>query len=239
MTNKKQSKFLMKGFIDMFPFNLAVLPWGVLCGSLAIQRGMSEFEALLMPVLVFAGAVQLVSIELIAGNASMATILLTTFIISSRHFLYGLSLRNKMLSLTSRQRYVCGFLLTDELFALSTNRKAFRNNYRLLYGLAAGGSFYLFWVLWNVVGIYAGGILPDLTELGLDFAIAVTFIALVIPAIENLATLMTVIISALLSVLFTLYDWPFTLVLASVVAMYLGYAIHRKKESCSTAESQP
>lgn len=228
MINKKNRKYLLKGIIDMLPFNLAVLPWGILCGSLAIQRGMSELEAILMPLLVFAGAVQLVSIELIAGNASIASILITTFIISSRHFLYGLSLRNKVQNLNSKQRYLIGFLLTDELFALSSSKKAFQHHQRFIYGLAAGGSFYFFWLVWNVLGVYAGSVLPNLTNLGLDFAIAVTFIALVIPSIKSMATLTAVVVSALLSVLMTLHELPFVLVGASLCAMLAGFIVCRK-----------
>ena len=203
---KKQARLLMvkKGFLDMLPLNLAVLPWGILCGSLSIQRDFSAFEAILMPLIVFAGSAQLVAIELIANNASLATILFTTFIISSRHFLYGLALRDKLKVLPTPWRYGLGFLLTDELFALSGHSKAFVGQLRLVYALVAGGSFYLFWLLWNVTGVIAGSYLPDLTHLGLDFAIAVTFIALVIPTIINLPILVTVIVAGFLSVLFKL-----------------------------------
>ena len=50
--------------------------------------------------------------------------------------------------------------------------------FRLYYALGAGGSFYLAWNAWTAIGIIAGTWLPDLTHLGLDFAIAATFIAL-------------------------------------------------------------
>lgn len=223
--NRKTAMWLamQKGFLDMLPLNLAVLPWGILCGSLAIQHDFTVVEALLMPLIVFAGSAQLVAIELIANNASLATILFTTFVISSRHFLYGLALRNKLTVLTNKWRYPLGFLLTDELFALSASRKAFVGRLRLIYALIAGASFYIFWFLWNVTGIVAGSFLPDLTTLGLDFAIAVTFIALVIPAINNLPMLVTVVVAATLSVLFKLLTFELDLVITAVIAMYCGY----------------
>lgn len=222
---KKYKKFILKGFVDMLPLNLAVIPWGILCGSLAIQRDFSVLEAVLMPLIVFAGSVQLVSTELIGGNASLATILFTTFIISSRHFLYGLALREQMKILPNRWRYSLGFLLTDELFALSSNKRSYKTKGRLYYALASGGSFYLCWLLWNIIGIFAGSYLPDLTEIGLDFAIAVTFIALVIPAINSRAVLVAVITSGVLSVVFKLLQVPLDLVLASLIGMYVGYLV--------------
>ncbi len=216
-------KVMIKGLLDMLPLNLAVLPWGILCGSLAIQRDFTVLEAILMPLLVFAGSAQLVATELIGANAPLATILFTTFIISSRHFLYGLALRDKLKVLPGRWRYPLGFLLTDELFALSQQPKAFNGQYRLWYALAAGGSFYLCWLLWNIIGIFAGSLLPDLTRLGLDFAIAVTFIALVVPTITNLAVLVTVVVSGVLSVIFKLYQVELDLVLSALIAMSVGY----------------
>jgi len=222
---KKQAmmKMALKGFVDMLPLNLAVMPWGILCGSLAIQRDFSVLEALLMPLLVFAGAAQLVATELIANNAPLATILFTVFIISSRHFLYGLALRDKLKTLPLAKRLSIAFVLTDELFALSMHEKSLRGKLRLAYGLAAGTSFYLGWLLWNIIGIIAGAYLPDLTSLGLDFAIAATFIALVIPTITTVPVLVTVIVAAILSVVFKLWHWPLDLVAAAIIAMGCGY----------------
>lgn len=222
---RKQAYFKMaqKGVMAMLPLNLAVLPWGILCGSLAIQRGFTVPEAILMPMLVFAGAVQLVVIELINENAPLATILFTAFIISSRHFLYGLALRDKLKKLPFLWRGSLGFLLTDELFALSSQAKSFQGKLRLTYALVAGASFYFCWLLWNIIGIIAGSYLPDLTNVGLDFAIAVTFITLIVPTITNLAVLVTVVVAGFFSVLFKVANWELGLVFASLIAMYSGY----------------
>lgn len=238
--NRKQAYLIMikKGFIAMLPLNLAVLPWGILCGSLAIQRGFSVLEAILMPVLIFAGAVQLVVIELINDNVPLATILFTAIIISSRHFLYGLALRDKLKNLPFKWRGSLGFLLTDELFALCGERKSLQGKLKLVYALSAGGSFYLCWLLWNIIGITAGSYLPDLTNLGLDFAIAVTFIALVVPTITNLAMLITVVVAGFFSVLFKLANWELGLVISSLIAMFCGYLMANRQARHATKRNK-
>lgn len=220
-------KALLKGFLDMLPLCLAVIPWGILCGSLAVQNGFTALETQAMSLLVFAGSAQLVAIELMAGNTPLLTILFTTFIISSRHFLYGLAVRHKVIDQPLRWRLPVSFVLTDELFAFSHHRKAYRTKTRLTYALSAGFSFYIAWNLWTFIGIVAGSLLPDLTTLGLDFAIAATFIALVIPGIKNLATLATVVTAGIVASVLKSQGFELWLVVAALSAMTVGYIISR------------
>jgi 4-azaleucine resistance transporter AzlC len=220
-------KALKKGASDMLPLSFAVLPWGILFGSLAVQRGFDWLEAQLFSGIVFGGAVQIVTVELMANNASLFTVLFSAFVISSRHFLYGLALRERLSIKPLRWRLGLGFLLTDELFALSGDRRAYRNRFRLYYALGAGGSFYLAWNLWTFIGIFAGTSLPDLTELGLDFAIAATFIALVLPDIKTLASFSASVVAGVASVTFTLWEFDLSLVCAALLAMCVGFSIQK------------
>ena len=220
-------KALKKGASDMLPLSFAVLPWGILFGSLAVQRGFDWLEAQLFSGIVFGGAVQIVTVELMANNASLFTVLFSAFVISSRHFLYGLALRERLSIKPLRWRMGLGFLLTDELFALSGDRRAYRNRFRLYYALGAGGSFYLAWNLWTFIGIFAGTSLPDLTELGLDFAIAATFIALVLPDIKTLASFSASVVAGVASVTFTLWEFDLSLVCAALLAMCVGFSIEK------------
>ena len=186
----------------MLPLCLAVLPWGILCGSLAVQNGFSALETQAMSLLVFAGSAQLVAIELMAGNTPLLTILFTTLIISSRHFLYGLAIRHKVIDQPFRWRLPVSFVLTDELFAFSHHRKAYRTKVRLIYALSAGFSFYIAWNIW-------------------------TFIALVIPGVKNLATLATVLTAGVVATLLKSQGFQLWLVTAALIAMTVGYLIGR------------
>ena len=94
----------------------------------------------------------------------------------------------------------------------------------------------MFWLLWNITGVIAGSYLPDLTNLGLDFAIAVTFIALVIPTIINLPILVSVIVAAFLSVVFKLMQFELDLVAAALIAMYCGYITDRFLQKRKSAD---
>lgn len=221
---------IKKGLLDMLPLNLAVLPWGLLCGSLAIQNGFTALEAQLMSILVFAGSAQLVAVELMAKEASLLTLVVTTFIISARHLLYGLAIRNKMIDKPLKWRGPIAFFLTDELFAFSHHHRAYQGRLRLVYALVAGGSFYLAWNVWTFFGIVAGQFLPDLTNLGLDFAIAAIFIALVVPGVSNLPVLCACLVSGLSMLYFKTVQFEFGLVAAALLGMSTGYVLQAKED---------
>ncbi len=126
-----------------------------------------------------------------------------------------------------RWRLPVSFVLTDELFAFSHHRKAYRTKIRLTYALSAGFSFYIAWNIWTLIGIVAGTMLPDLTNLGLDFAIAATFIALVVPGIKNLASLITVIVAGVSATLLKSTGFELWLVCSALIAMSAGYITAR------------
>ncbi len=222
---KHRSLALWRGTLDMLPLSLAVLPWGILFGSLAIQRGFSAWETQAISALVFGGAVQIVSIELLAQGTPITAVLFSAFVISSRHFLYGLHLRDRMATHPLRWRLGLGFLLTDELFALSGDRRAYRRPYRLWYALGAGGSFYLAWNLWTAIGIVGGATLPDLSQLGVEFAIAAIFIALVVPNLKDLASTVSVLVAAMVAVYMATTDSQIGLIIAACAGMAAGYTV--------------
>lgn len=73
------------------------------------------------------------------------------------------------------------------------------------------------------MGIFAGTWLPDLTQLGLDFAIAATFIALVVPEIKSKSILICVMISALSSIVLSIYGQELALITAAIIGMVSGF----------------
>lgn len=61
------------------PLCLAVVPWGILAGSMALQNGLTPAQGLGMSAIVFAGAAQLVAMGMIKGGAGLLAILLSIF----------------------------------------------------------------------------------------------------------------------------------------------------------------
>jgi predicted branched-subunit amino acid permease len=130
-------------------------------------------------------------------------------------------MRSKVSSLPLKWRLGLGFLLTDELFALCGQQS--EQQFNRWYALGAGLSFYLCWNLATLAGIIAGSKIPAMNELGLEFAVAATFIAIVTPNIKSLPILMAVLTSLLVSVVCSYLKFESGLMIASVCGMVAGY----------------
>ncbi|SHO57073.1 Inner membrane protein YgaZ [Vibrio quintilis] len=220
----------MKGVIAMMPLSIAVLPWGILAGSYAVDSGLSPLEGQALSAIMFAGSAQLVSIGMFSAGAGLFSLFITILFITSRHFLYSMSMRDRISKLPIRWRVILGFLLTDELFAVINHQG--QNQFNRWYALGAGLSFYLIWNLATFAGLIAGHMIPDLNSFGLDFAIAATFIAIVIPQATSLPVFVTVIVGLTASIILNVYQVEGSLVIASLCAMVAGYGTERCYGGC-------
>ncbi|WP_409525768.1 AzlC family ABC transporter permease [Nitrincola sp. MINF-07-Sa-05] len=223
---------LRSAILDILPLALAVVPWGILCGSLALQSGLTSLQAQFMSLVVFAGAAQLAALGLISGGGgNPVAILGSTAVVSSRHLLYSAVFRPDVLALPLRWRLSLAFLLTDEMFAVTAAHKHRTGYFSPLYALISGLVFYLVWNLSTLTGIVLGSLFTGIEHLGFDFAIAVTFIAMVVPAIDTRPRLAAVLVSALLSVVCQMLQVPQGLLWASLIGMTVGYLLSKNKEA--------
>lgn len=242
-----------RGALAMSPLTIAVLPWGVLVGSLAIDAGFTLWESQALSAILFAGAAQLVVIGMLSGGAGLLALLVTVFFITSRHLLYSVAMRSRISPLPLRWRLALGFLLTDELFALSSSGQgssgsgssakkssvksaAVEPEFDRWFALGAGLSFYLIWNLATLAGILLGNHFPQMSHWGLEFAVAATFIALVVPQITGWPVAISVLVALLLSVMLHLYVVPGALALAALGGMCAGYLADQIAESMSGEE---
>lgn len=217
------SSYLKQGIVDTLPLAIAVIPWAILTGALAIQVGFSPLQAQLMSLFVFAGAAQLSAMTLLSGGAGVPAIMSSVFVISSRHLLYSVVFRQHVMELPLRWRVAIGFVLTDEMFAVSEAHTRRSGQFSPLFALASGFTFYLIWNLFTLVGILAGDALNDLESLGLDFAIAATFIAMTFGELKQRPILIAVVVSGALSVALKPYLVESYIVVAALVGMLAAF----------------
>lgn len=222
LATPSQQRFWL-GALHILPLCLAVLPWGVLAGSMAVSHGFSPLQSIGLSVFVFAGAAQLVTISMVAAGSGFIAICLTILIITAQHLLYALILREHVSSLPLKKRLPVAFLLTDELFALSVGKRS----YDFAYLMGAGLCFYLAWVGFTALGVLLAASVPNLADYHLDFSIVATFIAIVVPMIKRLSSLIGVVTSLVLSLVLSSLGISGAIVIAGLFGMLCAVSVAR------------
>lgn len=226
--NNTEDKQTMRAFglgaLHVLPLCLAVIPWGILAGSMAVDAGLTFAQSVGMSAIVFAGAAQLVTLGLVVSGAGMLTIIVSVFFITAQHLLYGLTLRPHVAHLKWYQRITIGFLLTDELFAVSAQPKV---KLTPAYMIGAGLCFYLAWVAVSIVGIIMASQVSDLSRYHFDFSIVATLLAIVIPLIKTFSTLVGVIVSFCLSIVFSWLNIEGGVVIGGLTGMFIAVCVAR------------
>jgi predicted branched-subunit amino acid permease len=147
-------------------------------------------------------------------------------IVNSRHILYGASMAPYLRSLPLRWRVPLAYLLTDEAYAVSIKR--FRDgqpsrekHYHLL---GTGLTLWVCWQLSTIVGVVFGATIPE--SLSLGFALPLTFIALVAPAIRKRADLVACVTAGVLSIAGQSLPWKSWIILAALGGIAAGWLVH-------------
>ena len=159
------------------PICLGLIPIGISYGLLALQAGLTQFETVLMSVLVMAGSSQLMAVGMI-GKAAVAAIVTAVFFVNLRHLVMSSAVMSRMGPAPLGVKLLCAFPLCDEsfaLFSLSGSRSAF-------YLLGANTALYGAWVLASVLGAVIGQFLPEVVAKSFGVAFYASFLALLLPS---------------------------------------------------------
>lgn len=213
-----------QGAIDSLPLVVAATPFGVLFGALAPAAGIDAWIAVAFSAVVFAGSAQYVAIGLLAIHTPPVLIVLTTFIVNLRHLLYSLALAPDFSHLSGRKRAGMAFFLTDETFAVVSRKlqQGLATEHRQAYYLGSGLFMYSNWQVWTWVGIFLGQSMEGIEQLGLEFAMVVAFIGMMVPMLKRWPNVCSAAFAFVLA-WFT-RDWPhrsgliFSVIFAAVVA---------------------
>ncbi|MDZ7799238.1 MAG: AzlC family ABC transporter permease [Trueperaceae bacterium] len=198
-----------EGVKDVAPMMLGVAPFGMITGVSAAAIGMGTPDAVGMSALVFAGASQLAAIALIGQEASFWVIVATTFMINLRMAMYSASLAPWLVHLRPLTRLGLSYLMTDQAYAFSILRYPREPDDfpRRDYYLGVATPLWALWLTATAAGALLGAQVPPAWQL--DFAIPLTFLALLAPAVRNVPSLLAALTGGALAV--ALQGLPFNL----------------------------
>ena len=159
---------------------LASAPFGALFGALAHDQGLSLGELTLMSGTVYAGASQMVGIELFGHSVPAWLIVLSILAVNFRHVLYSAAIARYIRHFTPIEKFFTFFLLVDPQFAETVKRGEQGRRVTFHWYLGFALSVYLPWVAASLGGGLLGGMIGDPKAIGLDVLLPVYFLGIVI-----------------------------------------------------------
>lgn len=228
-------KEFLAGCRDEAPLQLGVIPFGMLYGIGAVAAGMPVWLAQLTSMVVFAGAAQLVIVQMLSAAAGALPIGLTAALLNLRHLLYSASVAEHVRHLPRRWRVLLAYLLTDEAYAVAilrytrpeaADQEQAEPDLRHWYFLGCGLTLWGCWQLSTALGIAFGARIPP--EWDIDFAVPLTFIALLTLLVKERAGQAAALVAALAVLALAALPFRLGLVLAIVLGLLAGAAVARE-----------
>lgn len=208
------------------PMVPGVIPFGLVTGVMAVEQGFSPFATLGMTLLFYAGSAQMAALQLLRSDAFALVILLTAMVINLRFVMYSASLAPYLHHLPRRWKWPLAYMLSDQAYALSVIKLS-GSNQASGHWFYAGSAFsmWLSWQLSVMAGVFLGSGIP--ANWSLEFAIPMSFLALLVPAIRNRASLAAACVGGTVAVLAMGLPYNIGLLLASFCGIGTGLFVEQ------------
>ena len=193
-----------------------------------VASGIAPPAAMLMSLIVFAGASMVASAQLLAQGTPAALIILATFFINLRFMMYSASLRLHFAQLPLRWRLLIAYLQADNVYGLTLARFAEhpQDGAKLEFFLGAAIPIWLAWQGAVLAGILIGAGVP--ASWRLDFAAPLAFIALTVPFLRDRAMIAAALAAGLTVVAANGLPLRLNLLLAALAGIGAGLVTEKK-----------
>ncbi|WP_336336856.1 AzlC family ABC transporter permease [Haloarcula brevis] len=218
-----------RGARDAVPLLLGIVPFGLVAGIAAVNAGFGLPTAVGLSVVVFAGASQIAALELLRQDTPLSVVVATAVVINLRYLMYSASIAPYFREFTARWKAALAYVLTDQAYALSVaSYRSDRPVDRKWYYLGAAVTLWAVWQVTTVAGALLGTGVPD--AWGLEFAIPLVFLAILVPAIEDRASAVAAVVGGALAVLGAGLPLNLGLLVGSAVGIAAGVVTERFPE---------
>ena len=196
MMNKKTIRY---AFFSSLPVMAGYVVLGAGFGIFLNDKGYSFWWAFLMSLTIYAGSMQYVGVDLMAGGASLVSAALMTLMVNARHIFYGVSMVDKYREAGPEKPYLI-FALTDETYSLVCDAEVPEGVSRRWYYFLVSLMNQFYWIFGSVLGGILGSALTFDTE-GIDFAMTALFVVIFLNQWESQKNHLAAIVGVLSSVL--------------------------------------
>ena len=173
-----QKKTFIYAFKSSLPILAGYIVLGMGFGILLHSRGYGVVWALAMSAFIYAGSMQYVTIDLMAGGASLVVAAIMALTVNIRHLFYGITMLEKYKDTRPVKPYLI-FALTDETFSLvcTPNLPWTMNARDYYFWVSLLNQSY--WIIGSVLGNILGNFLPFPTT-GIEFSMTALFLIILI-----------------------------------------------------------
>jgi len=217
------------GFRAMLPLAPGILPFGAVMGSTFAEANLTFDQSMLMNASVYAGAAQLATVNLMKLNAAVFVVVITGLMINMRFLLYSAAISPQLKGEPWWIKFACAFTLTDQSYATMTAKAdLFSNNHQAIrFYLGSALAMGLTWHGSVIAGVIFGNFAP--ASLSLDYAVPLSFVALLVPTLKTRGHRVLAVFSSLVSLL--MYGLPFKagLIVTAILSMGLAAVIIRRR----------
>jgi len=194
-----------------------------------VVSGITPLTAMVMSLIVFAGASMVASAQLLAAGSPAALVVLATLFINLRFMMYSASLRQHFAALPLRLRLLVAYLIADNVYALMLSHYADRprDPDKLEYFLGAGGVVWLAWQLAVAAGIVIGAGVP--ASWRLEFAAPLAFVAMSVPLLRDRAMIGAALTAGVTVIASAALPLKLSVAAAALTGITAGLLLERKK----------
>lgn len=174
----RKLKTFKYAFVRSLPIMAGYIVLGLGFGVLLQSKGYGVGWALAMGGLIYAGSMQYVAIDLLAGGASLISAALMTLMVNARHLFYGISMLERYKDTGAAKPYLI-FALTDETYSVVCSGDVPDGVDRKKYYFWVSLLDQFYWVVGCVAGALLGSVLPFDTT-GIDFSMTALFLVVMV-----------------------------------------------------------
>ena len=201
-----------------------VIPFGTLFGVFATEAGLNIVETIAFTLTVFAGAAQFAALQLLQDQTPTAIILVSALAVNLRMAMYSASLTPFLGAAPMWQRACAAYLTVDQSCACSIaqfeKEPRMTISQRMTYFFGSVAPITPLWILATYLGAVLGARIPE--SWALDFALPITFLAMIGPMMRTLPHVIAALVAIVVSLLTVAIPFNLGLLIAGCAGMMAG-----------------
>ncbi len=214
------------------PVVISAAPFGLLFGALAVDKGFTVFEAVLMSAAVYGGASQMVGIELFGDRIAPWLIVLSIFAVNFRHLLYSAAVGKHFAHWPKLRQALGFFVLTDPSYAETERAVEHGREPSFAWYMGMSIPIYVSWLAATWLGALFGRLITNPAMFGFDFLLPLYFLGLLMSFRRRAFWLPVVLASGAASILaYKFVGSPWHVSLGALAGVLLAAVIGPQKKS--------